>query len=158
DSWASDVAPRPRDHITRISPYEWEAMASDVAAAAGIDESEVVRFDTNTTPWPPAAWERTVLDVPRLLANEYPHASEEPLGSSLATRLGVAPERVVVPSGADEALLLVASVYLGPGRLAVVADPSFSMFRVVTETVGGDMRPVAVDEHWDLPRAALLEA
>src|SRR6266536_1484869 len=133
-------------------------MASDVAAAAGIPESEVVRFDTNTTAWPPVAWERTVLDAPRLPANEYPHASNEPLRSALATRLGVAAEQVVITSGADEALFLIASVYLGPGVGAVVADPSFSMFRVVTEAVGGSLVRVPVDESWDLPRGPLLEA
>src|SRR5438874_2678123 len=149
---------RPREHIARLEPYEWEAMASDVAAAAGIAESDVVRFDMNTTPWPPVAWERTVLDAPRLAANEYPHASNEPLRSRLAGHLGVAPEQVVITSGADEALFLIASAYLGPGASAVVADPSFSMFRVVTEAVGGSLIRVAVDSDWDLPRGPLLEA
>ena len=152
------MAPRPREHIAQLSPYEWEAMASDVARAAGIAESEVVRFDTNTTPWPPVAWEQTVLDVARLPANEYPHASNEPLRSMLARHVAVAPENVVITSGADEALFLIASVYLGPGRTAVVADPSFSMFRVVTEAVGGTLVKVPVDENWDLPALPVLEA
>jgi len=81
------VTPRPREHIAQLTPYEWEAMASDVAAAAGIPESQVVRFDTNTSAWPPVAWEHTVLDVARLPANEYPHPSNEPLRSALAARL-----------------------------------------------------------------------
>lgn len=152
------MTPRPREHIAHIQPYEWEAMAGDVAAAAGIPEADVVRFDTNTAPWPPVAWERTVLDLPRLPANEYPHPSNEPLRSLLARRLGVAADQVVVTCGADEALFLVASAYLGPGRSAVVADPSFSMFRVVTESVGGGLRKVAVDENWDMPLEATLEA
>ena len=150
--------PRPREHIARLEPYEWEAMASDVAAAAGIAESEVVRFDMNTTAWPPVAWERTVLDAPRLAANEYPHPSNEPLRSALAARLGVEADQVVVTCGADEALFLIASVYLGPDRLAVVTDPSFSMFRVVSEAVGAELRKVAVDENWDLSRGVLLDA
>jgi histidinol-phosphate aminotransferase len=133
-------------------------MASEVAAAAGIAESEVVRFDTNTTAWPPLAWERTVLDAPRLPANEYPHPSNEPLRSALATHMGVAPEQVVVTSGADEALLLIASVYLGPGRSAIVADPSFSMFRVVTETVGAALIRVPVDPTWNMPLDGVLHA
>jgi histidinol-phosphate aminotransferase len=133
-------------------------MASDVARAAGIAESDVVRFDTNTTPFPPNAWEQTVLDVPRLAANEYPHPSNEPLRSALAGSLGVAPDQVVVTSGADEALALVAQVYLGPGATAVMADPSFSMFRVVTEAIGASLVRVAVDDTWDLPRGPLLEA
>lgn len=152
------MPPKPRRHVGRLEPYEWEAMASDVAAEAGIRESEVVRFDTNTTAWPPVAWEQTVLDLPRTPVNEYPHPSNEPLRSGLARHLGVTPEQVVVTSGADEALHLLASVYLGPGRKAVVADPSFSMFRVVTEIAGGSLIKVAVDADWDLPRGALLEA
>jgi histidinol-phosphate aminotransferase len=152
------MPPRPREHLARLTPYEWEAMASDVAAAAGIRESEVVRFDTNTTWWPPVAWEQTVLDAPRLPANEYPHPSNEPLRSAIASRLGTQPEQVVITCGADEALFLIASVYLSPDRLAVVADPSFSMFRVVSEQVGGQMLRVPLDEQFDMPREALLEA
>src|SRR5438128_3468164 len=149
---------RPRQHIARLEPYEWEAMASDVAAAAGIAESEVIRFDTTTTAWPPVAWERTVLEAPRLPANEYPHPSNEPLRSALAARLAVQPERVVVTSGADEALFLIASAYLGPDRAAVMEYPSFSMFRVVTESVGARLIDVPVDENWDLPLEGVVNA
>jgi histidinol-phosphate aminotransferase len=152
------VTPRPREFIARLTPYEWEAMASDVAAAAGIAESEVVRFDTNTSAWPPVAWEHTVLDLPRLAANEYPHPSNEPLRSALARRFEVAPERVVVTCGADEALFLLASAYLGPERVAVTSDPCFSMFRVVTEAVGANLRTVPVGPDWHLPLEPLLAA
>ncbi|MGI9145457.1 MAG: pyridoxal phosphate-dependent aminotransferase [Chloroflexota bacterium] len=152
------MTPRPLEHIARLSPYEWEAMASDVATAAGIDETEVVRFDTNTTAWPPVAWELTSLDAPRLAANEYPHASNEPLRSALARRLRVPPDQVVVTSGADEALFLLASVYLGSERSAVIPDPSFSMFRVVSEAVGGRVEKLPLDEDWDVPLGPLLDA
>jgi histidinol-phosphate aminotransferase len=133
-------------------------MASDVAAAAGIAESDVIRFDMNTPAWPPAAWEQTVVDVPRLPVNEYPHPSNEPLRSALAAHFGVQPERVVVTSGADEALHLVASAYLGPARVGVAANPTFSMFGVVTEGAGGRLVTVPVDEDWQLPLDRVLEA
>ncbi|HEY1297302.1 MAG TPA: histidinol-phosphate transaminase [Chloroflexota bacterium] len=149
---------RPRELIQRLTPYEWEAMASDVAAAAGIAESEVIRFDMNTPAWPPAAWEQTVLDVPRLAVNEYPHPSNEPLRSALAAHFGVQPEQVVVTCGADEALFLVASAYLGPGRVGVAANPTFSMFGVVTEAAGGSLVTVPVDGDWQLPLEPVLQA
>jgi histidinol-phosphate aminotransferase len=150
--------PRPRPHLRRLAPYEWEASNEDLAAAAGIPESAIVRFDTNTAPWPPVGWEQTVLAVPRLAANEYPHPSNEPLRSTLANRMGVLPEQVVVTAGADEALYLIASVFLGPRRRAVLPTPTFTMFRVVTETAGGDLVEVPLDEQWDVPRDAVLEA
>jgi histidinol-phosphate aminotransferase len=149
---------RPREHLQTLTPYEWEASASEIAAAAGIAESAVIRFDTNTTAWPPLAWEEISLDTPRLAANEYPHPSNEPLRSRLAELVGVEPEQVVVTCGADEALSLVANVFLGPGRRAIVADPSFSMFRVVSETVGATMLPIEVGPDWDLPAAAVQDA
>jgi histidinol-phosphate aminotransferase len=149
---------QPREHVARLSPYEWEAMASDVARAAGIPESDVIRFDTNTSAWPPVAWERTVLDVARLPANEYPHPSNEPLRSALAGMLHVAPDQVVVTCGADEALALIAQAYLGPGTAAVAADPTFSMFRVVSEAVGAEIITVPVDKDWNLPLDAVLAA
>src|SRR5262249_40316240 len=113
---------------------------------------------TNTSAWPPVAWERITLDGPRLPANEYPHASNEPLRSALARHVDVAPEQVVVTCGADEAMFLLASAYLGPDRVAVASDPCFSMFRVVTESVGATLRTVPVDENWDLPLEPILEA
>jgi histidinol-phosphate aminotransferase len=70
----------------------------------------------------------------------------------------VAAEQVVVTSGADEALFLIASTYLGPDRSAIVADPSFSMFRVVSESVGASIVRVPVDDQWDLPLSATLDA
>ena len=121
-----EMTPRPREHIARLSPYEWEAMASDVAAAAGIAESEVVRFDTNTTAWPPVAWERTVARCAAAGRQRVPAPLERAaaLGSG---RDGWAsqPDQVVVTSGADEALFLLASAYLGPGPHRGRARPEF---------------------------------
>jgi histidinol-phosphate aminotransferase len=98
------------------------------------------------------------VDIPRLAANEYPHPSNEPLRSALARRLDLLPEQVVVTAGADESLYLVASAFLGPRRRAVLPTPTFAMFRVVTETVGGEPVHVPLDEQWDVPRDAVLEA
>lgn len=152
------MAPRPRAHLARLEPYEWEASTGAVAAAAGLPASQVVRFDTNTAPWPPVGWEQTLRDLPGMAANEYPHPSNDPLRSALAVHLDVAPEQVIVTCGADEALYLVASCYLGPGRRAVLPTPSFSMFRVVTETVGGRVVPLPLDDAWRVPVESLLAA
>lgn len=149
---------RPRSHLRRLAPYEWEASAAEVAHAAGIPESAVVRFDLNTTPWPPVAWEETLRSLPTLPVNEYVHPSNEPLRSALAEHVGVPPGEVVVTNGADEGLYLVASAFLGPRRRAVLPTPGFAMFRVVTETVGGTLLQVPLDDAWDVPTGPLLEA
>lgn len=59
------------------------------------------------------------------LLRRYPHAGG--LERSLAVRHGVAPERVVVTAGADDALDRCCRALLGPGRELVMPVPSFEM-------------------------------
>src|SRR2546430_15348126 len=47
--------PEPRPAISRMQPYEWEPPSAAIARQAGVPEDQVVRFDTNTFPWPGAA-------------------------------------------------------------------------------------------------------
>lgn len=152
------MPPRPRHHLQKLEPYEWEASLPEVARAAGVPESAVVRFDLNTAPWPPVGWAETVARVAELPVNEYLHPSNEPLRGQLAGRLGLPPERLVVTAGADEALYLVAQAFLGPRRRAVLPTPTFAMFTVVTQTVGGEILEVPLDERWELPEEPLLGA
>lgn len=152
------MTPQPRAHLRHLAPYEWEASVEDVAREAGIAPWQVVRFDLNTTPWPPVAWQRTLAELRDTPLNEYVHPSNEPLRSAIAGWVGVAPEQVVVTNGADEGLYLVAGAFLGPRRRAVLPTPSFAMFQVVTETVGGTLEQLPVDEGWEVPAGPLLQA
>jgi histidinol-phosphate aminotransferase len=152
------TGPQPVPHIARIQPYEWEASSAEVAALAGMPESQVVRFDTNTAPWPPVGWQATVADMATVPANEYPHPSNEPLRGQLAVSMGVPADQLIVTNGADEALYYIAAVYLGPGRKAILPTPTFSMFQVVTESVGADLVRVPTDEQFQLDVDGVLAA
>ena len=74
-------------------------------------------------------------------------------------RLGVTPDQVVVTSGADEALFLVASVCLGPERTAIIPDPVSPCSELVSEAVGGRVVKLPLGRRTaDVPRRSLLEA
>src|SRR2546430_16885945 len=60
--------PEPRPAISRMQPYEWEPPSAAIARQAGVPEDRVVRFDTNTFPWPGAAVDRLAPQPPK----EYP--------------------------------------------------------------------------------------
>ncbi len=81
-----------------------------------------------------------------------PAAGYEPLRRAiagyLATSRGVRcqPEQVVIVSGVQEALDLVARVFLEPGARVAMEDPGYIGARLVFEAAGASLRPVPVDD------------
>jgi histidinol dehydrogenase len=130
--------PRPRAAILRMQPYEWEPPSARIASDAGVPEASVVRFDTNTLPWPGAS----VSDVGPLSPNEYPDTSYTLLTSALATYTGASPDSITVGAGADELLDMLAKAFVGAGDPVVLSRPTYAMFRIVSEMAGGRVEAV----------------
>jgi len=138
--------PEPRPAISRMQPYEWEPPSAAIAQQAGVPEDQVVRFDTNTFPWPGASLSRL---SPEPL-NEYPDTSYRGLTDAIAQYTGVSPDRITVGAGADEMLDLIAKAYIDDSARAVISRPTYPMFTVLTEMAGGSIDAVpAVDLRLD---------
>lgn len=135
------AAPSPRRSVGAMHPYEWEASSAEIAARAGLREEEVVRFDTNTCPWAGA----TLGDLPPQVLHEYPDSAYPALVSAVADYTGLPSSAITVGAGADELLSLVATAYVAPLDPVVIPDPSYAMFRVLTEAAGGQVITVPAD-------------
>ena len=134
--------PEPRPAIRRMQPYEWEPPSAAIAQQAGVPEDQVVRFDTNTFPWPGAAVDRL---APEPL-NEYPDTSYAALTEAIAHYADVPTDRITVGAGADEILDLIAKAYIDGAAPTVISRPTYPMFAVLTEMAGGSVDAVpAVD-------------
>src|SRR2546426_11512872 len=134
--------PKPRPAISRMQPYEWAPPSAAIARQAGVPEDQVVRFDTNTFPWPGAAVDRL---APEPL-NEYPDTSYRGLTNAIAAYTGVSADHVTVGAGADEVLDLIAKAYIDGSATALISRPTYPMFTVLTEMAGGTIDAVpAVD-------------
>jgi len=144
--------PEPRAAISRMHPYEWEPPSASIARQAGVPEDQVVRFDTNTFPWPGARLDA----LPPEPLNEYPDTSYATLTEAIAQYADVPTDRITVGAGADEILDLVAKSYIDASSRVVVSHPTYPMFRILTEMAGGSIDEVrAIDLHLD--RKAFLE-
>ncbi len=127
---------------TASQVYTWEPSNAAIAARYGLQPEDVLRFDTNTAPLPPA-WLSGALQGPfEPPLNEYPDSSYADLTAAAAAYVGVEPDEVVVGAGADEVLDLVAKAYLGPGARAVVPIPTYSMYGVFTTQRAAQLVPV----------------
>jgi len=121
-------------------PYEWAATTPEVARLAGIDESQVLRFDQNTPAQPLASTRPATVAGALARVNGYPGGGYAPLRRAIADYAGVDPDNVVLGAGADDLILLCARAYAGPGdRIAVPAAPTYPLYRIAAELAGAEV-------------------
>jgi histidinol-phosphate/aromatic aminotransferase/cobyric acid decarboxylase-like protein/imidazoleglycerol phosphate dehydratase HisB len=125
-----------------FAPYRWAAATGEVARLAGIDPSQVVRFDQNTPPLPLRSTRPGAIAGALARVNSYPAGGYPELRRAIADYNGVGPDNVVLGAGADDLILLCARAYAGPGdAIAIPAAPTYPLFRIGAQlagaTVGG---------------------
>ena len=128
---------------TDPASYAWEATNEGVAERFGIPVSQVLRFDLNTSPAPPATLAR-ILAAGRFetVLSEYPPGDYRHLVEAAAERYGVSTDEVVPGAGADEILDMCTKAFLPAGRAAVISVPTYAMYRIHAEQRGA--RVIAV--------------
>jgi histidinol-phosphate/aromatic aminotransferase/cobyric acid decarboxylase-like protein/imidazoleglycerol phosphate dehydratase HisB len=126
--------------------YTWAPPNVEVARLAGIDPSQVVRFDQNTPPLPlPSTRPGTIAGALAGISG-YPPGGYVELREAIAGYTGVDPDQVVLGTGADDLILLCARCFAGPGdRVAIPAAPTYPLYRMAAQLAGaevGDDDPV----------------
>jgi histidinol-phosphate aminotransferase len=124
-----------------------------------------VRLDANEAPplFPPHARERLGKAFSEIALERYPDATERELRGAVATRLGVAPEEVLLGVGSDEliAILLTAlshSKKASDPPTVLTTTPSFVMYRMTARLRGQRVVEVPLDAGWELAEDAMLRA
>ena len=135
-----------------MHPYEWEPPSAEIARKAGVPEDQVVRFDTNTFPWPGASLDR----LPAQPLNEYPDTSYGALTEAIAQYADVPTDHITVGAGADEVLDMIGRSFIAESARAVISRPTYPMFTVLTEMAGGTLDAVPAINLL-LDRSAFLE-
>lgn len=142
--------------------YRWAPSTAELARRAGLDPSQLVRFDGNTSPLPlpssrPGAIARALAEV-----NTYPHGGYGELLRAIAEKDGVEPGNIVLGAGGDDLILLCARAFLGPGdRAAIATEPTYPLYRIAAGLAGAEIsadRPVVTFVcRPDNPSGALVE-
>lgn len=154
-----DPAALARATVRDLEPYEWELSTEEVARRSHLAPDRVIRFDLNTSPFPPPSWAHSMEASRReAMPQEYFDTAYAELTPLLAGYCGVAEDQIVVGAGADEILDIVAKTFLDNGDAAVLTPPTYSMYKIVTRQMGGVLREAPLAEGFapDLP--AILEA
>jgi histidinol-phosphate aminotransferase len=121
-----------------LPTYVWEPTTDYLAGKYGLPRQSIVRFDVNTSPMAPDLRDILTGSFDPALC-EYPPSDYAALVGAAAEAYGVATSELLPTAGADEALDLTARAFLREGSVAVVATPTYAMYRIVTEQRGASV-------------------
>jgi len=137
-----------------------DAVRPAVRAMAGYTPGEqpsrpLIKLNTNENPYPPPrpVIEAIAAAVDRLRL--YPEPTSRPVREAAARAYGLKPEKVVAGNGSDDLLTMIMRVFVGPGEVVAVPDPTYSLYRTLTEIQGGRYIAIPWLEGDGLPVEAL---
>ena len=117
-----------RPALSRIAPYVPGKPIEEVEREYGV--TNAVKLASNENPLGPSpAALKAVQEVLSKL-HRYPDGGGTALREAIGEKLKVDPSRVVLGNGSDEVVDLVCKVLLAPGDQAVMAAPTFSIYRI----------------------------
>lgn len=105
-----------------------------------VDPRIDLRLDANEGPEPDDRLMDLLASIPREALRRYPRARD--LEARLASRWGVAPERVVVTNGGDDAIDRTCRSVLDPGATLVTHQPTFEMIPRGARLCGAHVRAI----------------
>jgi len=121
-------------------PYGWAPSTEDLARRVGLDPSQIIRFDGNTSPLPLPSSRPGAVAAALAEVHTYPHGGYPRLVGAIAEYAGVGPENVVLGAGGDDLILLVARAFLGPGdRAAIPDEPTYPLYRLAAHLAGAEI-------------------
>jgi len=105
-------------------------------------------FNENTVGCSPRVLERLRQLRPEQLAS-YPE--REPVEATVAGFLGVTKAELLLTNGVDEAIHLLCETYLEAGDEALIAVPTYSMYRIYVMAAGAQVIAVPAGKDFQLP-------
>ena len=132
-----------RASIRRLAGYEYGEQP---------DDPEVVKLNTNESPYPPSprvAAALAAFDAAAL--RRYPSPDARAFRELVAKRWQLAPEQVLATNGGDEALRLAITTFADPGATFAMATPSYSLCAVLAQVQGCRIEAVPMADDWTLP-------
>jgi len=123
------------ENIKSITPYVPGKPIEELERELGISGS--IKLASNENPLGPSP--KAIAAIKRAVEglNRYPDGSGFYLSQALAKKYGVDLNQVILGNGSNELIELVVRTFVQPGDEIISADPSFMVYKLVTQAAGG---------------------
>jgi histidinol-phosphate aminotransferase len=116
----------------------------DLQLAEGYHSPQVeaeVRLNTNESPFPPPdAWrEELLVALEEVSFHRYPDRPATELRAAVAALHGVSPEEIFCANGSNEVLQSVLLAFGGPGRRALLFEPTYALHSHIARITGTEV-------------------
>jgi len=145
-----------RPDLRDLFTYSMAVSPEDLAAAYGIAPERLIRLHANENVYGPSP--RVSAALAQGAWHQYPDPQGRALRRALAEYTGLGPEWIALGNGADDVLDLLSRLLVGPGRLALIVEPTFEMYALSVRWHGGRIGTIRRDEAFRIPAAELIEA
>jgi histidinol-phosphate aminotransferase len=138
-------------------------LRADLSRMQGYHSKQVeveVRLNTNESPEPPPAafaeaLAKVVLDAPY---HRYPDRAAAELRGAIAEFHGVPRENVFAANGSNEVLQCLLLAFGGPGRSALVFEPTYALHSHIAHITGTQVHEATRNDDFTLSPAAVAAA
>ncbi|TAN40639.1 MAG: histidinol-phosphate transaminase [Nitrospirae bacterium] len=131
---------RPPDYVLGIQPYVPGKPLEELERELGITNS--IKLASNENPVGPSPAAMQVLQCSFANIHRYPDGGGYYLKQALAKKLSVGEDELILGNGSNELLDIAVRTFMKAGDEAVMATPSFVVYAMAVQAVGG--RPVQV--------------
>lgn len=119
-----------------------------------------IKLNQNESPWDvPAALKQRILDIASERPwNRYPPFVAHNFMGAVAEATGWPTEGILVANGSNELIQAVLAVTVGPGVSVVIPEPTFTLYRLMTEVNGGTVVSVPLAKNLGFDVDAVIRA
>jgi histidinol-phosphate aminotransferase len=126
---------RPPEYVLGIRPYVPGKPIEELERELGITDS--IKLASNENPLGPSPEALKAIAGCLHDLNRYPDGSGYYLKQALSSSHSVSEEEIILGNGSNELLDIAARTFLRPGDEAVMAAPSFVVYSMAVQAVGG---------------------
>ncbi len=123
------------DNIKSITPYVPGKPIEELERELGISGS--IKLASNENPLGPSPKAMAAVKKAVEGLNRYPDGSGFYLSEALAKKYGVDLSQIILGNGSNELIELVVRTFIQPGDEIVSADPSFVVYKMITQAANG---------------------
>ncbi|HYZ92616.1 MAG TPA: histidinol-phosphate transaminase [Actinomycetota bacterium] len=143
------MLPRPRPELADLEPYSTSGTASGKI---------LLHANENPYPLPSDVMDEVLEATSKLELNRYPPAAPTELIAEIATYAGVDPSWVWPGDGSNEVLLQASLAYGGPGRTALLFDPTYVMHMRQAKMAGTSVETIRRESDFSISLDAAVHA
>jgi histidinol-phosphate aminotransferase len=149
------MIPKVRQTVLGMEPYNPGKPIEEVKRELGL--TDVIKLASNENPLGPSPLAKQAIVSSVEEANLYPDGSGFALRQKLAKKFEVAMDEIILGSGSDEIISMLAQTFIAPGDEAVTSETSFVRYEQAVALMDGVMKFAPMQNYtYDLKAIAKL--